>query len=160
MGTWIRENGTWSEIEWDVWEEDRESEEWESAMRRHGFRQLIMVGEDDSFTSVTLHEREEGHPRYLVSLTTVSNCVTVAAATLPDAMDVLASYAPIVQAMEIATAMYEIGSHTPGILDDIMAGLVLNRAQADSTVSMVRQRQAEGLRRAAERERRAASSQQ
>jgi hypothetical protein len=160
---WYFNHGEWSEIEVHTPEGDQadlpERMSRTAEYERLGYTLRMSVGDDDMF-SLTLVERE-AHPRYLLEISDPSRYEWLAVDTLPAALDLLARYAPIVTAAEIAEAASDIRNMSEcGILSSAVASLEVNARDADRMARNERERRAEfaAACRARKREREAAKT--
>jgi hypothetical protein len=140
--TWHYESGQWAETTFldDAWPSGRD---WDSVRGQLGYEQHfgINAGSLGAF-QVELYQRAEP-PRYVVEISDMNIVEMVTTGTLPDALDLLARFAPIAAAAEIAAAVCDIRSLTScGIVTDIMAGIEVNQhAAADQAATERRSRQ-------------------
>ncbi|MFB6632189.1 hypothetical protein ACFCWY_20065 [Streptomyces sp. NPDC056362] len=96
--------GTWTPVSFDAY---TKSENWDEALKQHGFSLWTstdgMTDESADLIPLSLRvwERSE-HPRFLIEVNTIDNFDSVFAHDLPDAMDLLARWAPAIQAFALA----------------------------------------------------------
>lgn len=155
MTTWHYERGCWTETSFpdQAWPEGTS---WEAARQQLGYEEHFSIGGDSlaAFT-IEIHRRQE-HPQFLITLSDLNMWETITAGTLPDALDLLARYAPIVSAAELADAVSDIRSlDSHGIVTSVLAAAEVNRTAAQDQAGEERRRRLD--RRRVAQQRRAAS---
>ena len=154
MTTWHYEHGTWTETTFldDSWADGTDLDE---LCKQLGYEHHLSVGDTDGWCA-RVHRRSE-NPRYLVGLYSLDVYEVVTAATLPDALDLLARWAPIVAAAEITDALSDLRDLSPlGIVPHVLASAELNRQAADHLAAEQRALRERAAVRRAEQRRKAA----
>lgn len=139
MKTWHYDNGKWTETTFfeDAWQD---GESLDALLKRMGFETYTSIGDGrTSAFSLTAYRRDEA-PCYLVQYSDTNMWEAITAARLPDAMDLLARYAPIVTASEISDVVSDIRSMEQlGIVTDALASAEVNQQAVASQVIHERQ---------------------
>lgn len=144
--TWHYENGKRTATTF-IEDNCRDGETIEALIERLGYESFCgRIGcETPSAISLNVFEREEA-PRYLIDISTSGSWYFVTAAELPDLMDLLAAWTPIVASAEIAYALSDIGNLERsgfGLLTNAAATLRVNEQEIDETVYREQTRRAE-----------------
>src|ERR1035441_628843 len=119
MTTWHYEHGTWTETTFPD-DEGEGTGTWEAQRKHLGYEEHMGIGTDTGMCAFTVNVYSRDQPpRYLIELSDNNLWEAVTAGTLPDALDLLARYAPIVTASEITSAVTDIrGLDSFGIVTD------------------------------------------
>ena len=145
--TWHYEAGQWTETQFFE-EAAKAAGSWSDLLSNLGYEHYTSIGSNDhNAFSLTLYQRAEA-PQFVIEWDDCNIGNYFTANRLPDAMELLARYAPIVTAAEIAGAVSDIRSMDPcGIVTDVLASARVNESIAAA--------QATNERRAREEDRRA-----
>jgi hypothetical protein len=132
VSTWHYERGQWTETTFldDAW---GEAQPFDTMIRNRGYAWHLHLGEThDVAISVTVYQRDDP-PRYLIDIGDhVSTTEVVTAATLPDALDLFARYAPIVTASHVSIVGCDIRDLAEdGTVTDVLAAIHANRGAAE-----------------------------
>ena len=141
LATWHYERGQWTESTFpdDEW---RDGEEFDAMLKRLGYERHFGISREFGF-GVILYNRIEP-PEFIVNVTDAYLYEIMTTATLPDALDLLARYAPIVTATEVAGAIDEINSfESYGIISMAIASAQVNGTVIDELVNHERQKRRE-----------------
>lgn len=148
-------NGSWTEpVPLPDWADGEDGETW---LKRLSYEDFTKVGMSDSSYSIRAWARKDA-PEYLIEFSDGNVCPMVTAATVGDALDLIAKWAPIVSAGilgDVAESIWNLDSL--GFVTQIMAALELNAGAAATTASQARRRR-ERQRAEAERAKAAKSS--
>jgi hypothetical protein len=155
--TWHYEAGRWTENTFldDAWEA-ASSSSWDTVRESLGYTHYTGIGDEhgNAFT-LAVYRRDEA-PRFIVEFSDGNIWDAMSAGTLPDALDLLARYAPIVTASEVAGAVSDIRNLEPfGIVTDVLASADVNQAPAGDRAASERRDRQERRRAAQERKRQA-----
>jgi hypothetical protein len=157
LTTWHYEAGHWTETAFldDAWEA-ASSSNWDTVRESLGYAHYTGIGDEhgNAFT-LAVHRRDEP-PKFIVEFSDGNIWDAVTAGTLPDALDLLARYAPIVTASEIACAVSDIRNlEQYGIVTDVLASAEVNHAATEERAASERRTRQEYHCAAAERRRQA-----
>lgn len=157
MTTWHYEAGRWTETTFfdDAWQAAGGGT-WEAMRKSLGYEHYTGIGDDQgNVFTLTVYRREEP-PRFAVEFSDGNIWDALTAGTLPDALELLARYAPIVTASEIAGIVSDIRNLEPsGIVTDVLASADVNQAAAEDRAASERRDRQEVRRAAQERKRQA-----
>lgn len=158
MSTWHYECGQWTETTFldDARQEaPQELQSWDEVRSHLGYEYYTELGSSNCW-QVAIYEREAA-PRYLVEFSDCDRWDSFTVATLPDAMDLLARYAPIVTAAEVARAAEDIRDRQPyGVVSDVLVSAEVNAGSVAAQVRSEREMRAAQRRTAQERKGQAA----
>jgi hypothetical protein len=124
--TWHYRNGQRSETTFvdDAWR-DGDIEEF---LVKHGFEKYVAIGSEEPVAiAIRVWQRDED-PQWLLEVSNFSHCDYFTAAALPDVLDLLSRWAPIVQAAEVVYQL-DMVARLDGnsIVTDVLSASVVNR---------------------------------
>lgn len=114
--------GAWTEIE-DQCEAafDAHDGDVENGLRSLGFRPWAEIGDSDAgLASIEVWARDDPDPRFVIFAAFSADILHVCAATLPDAMDLLAQWAPICQAASATSLLQKLNDSQMYELEDFV----------------------------------------
>jgi hypothetical protein len=146
MTTQHYEIGCWTETTFldDAWP-TADGSDGDAVHESLGYEHHTGIGDDANASTLTVYRRDEP-PRFIVEFSSGNIWDAMTAGTLPDALDLLARYVPIVTASEIASAISDIRSlESYGTVTDILAAARAvpagpGRARAAGRTGLVRGR--------------------
>ena len=110
---WHYEHGAWTERSFAPY--DGDAVDFDNALAKAGYRDMTGMGDDD-YGKITLFRRPSSDdlPDYLIEFSDVNQWLTLTAGTLPDALELMAKYAPIITGILVSVIYDEITSGPVG----------------------------------------------
>ncbi|MFI9231349.1 hypothetical protein [Streptomyces rimosus] len=115
-GELLYRDGKWTRFQSPL---SRSAEDWDAAVEQAGYEEFFSSGEAD--VNVLVIKVHKGASDYLIELESISRYEYVFAATLPDVMDLLAKWMPVVSAVVTGNLLNELNGGSPNVTDLLRA---------------------------------------
>ncbi|WP_042401506.1 hypothetical protein [Streptacidiphilus carbonis] len=94
---------------------------WRTQAQEAGYSEFFKTGDPDlNYLAIRV---SKGPENYLIELDSSLMADAVFAATLPDAMELLAKWVPVVNAVTLGNLLVELDGHDPGLSELLLAAL-------------------------------------
>lgn len=134
--TWHYEHGTWTETTFfhDAYETYK-TDSFDECLKQLGCEFFTSIGDSEGAAfGIRVYQRH-GDPRFAMVIEDGNIFIELTIGTIPDLLDLLARYAPIVSAVEISRVIQDINSLEPsGIVTQVLAAAEVNRAHVTQVV--------------------------
>ncbi|MFE5871693.1 hypothetical protein ACFQ6V_24015 [Streptomyces roseifaciens] len=117
VGMLLYTGGEWTRVP----DPFREAPDWFTAVKEAGYSEFFASGDD--VTNTLAIKVYTGRTDYLVEVASIAGCEVVFAATLPDVMDLLAKWIPVVNAVTLGNLLSALDSVNPSLSDLIRGAL-------------------------------------